>query len=185
MHGVIFSELKKYVTTRHGADTWTTLLNQAGLGQRSYLSTQQYPDEEVVKLVDTAAKMTGKPAATILRDFGEFLVPDLLAVYKAFVKPDWKALDLLEHVEDTMHRAVRLQNPGAAPPKLVCKRVSPTEVVVTYSSPRKLCALGEGMIKGISDFYKQPLNIQQQSCMLRGGQSCTISAKLAASALAA
>src|SRR5207248_10743550 len=127
----------------HGAETWTALLGQTGLAQRSYLATQQYPDEEALKLVETAARMTGAPAATILKSFGEFLVPDLLRVYKAFVKPDWKALDLLEHIEYSMHKAVRLQNPGAAPPKLVCQRVGPDEVVITYTSPRKLCALGE------------------------------------------
>ncbi len=51
MHGIIFSELRKYAEAKHGSGTWSALLKQANLGNKVYLPLQEYPDAEVVALV--------------------------------------------------------------------------------------------------------------------------------------
>ncbi len=101
--------------------------------------TEVYPDEEIVALVATASQLTSTPVPVILEDFGAFLVPTLLKVYKGYIKAGWRTLDLLEHTESNIHKAVRLRDPGAEPPRLKVKRTSPTEVVIAYSSARNMC----------------------------------------------
>jgi hypothetical protein len=179
VHGVILVELKKFVDTQVGADAWNALLKDAGLGHKVYLATQQYPDDDVLRLLSAASSATGNAPESILKAFGHFLVADLVSVYGAYIRPQWGALDLLEQVETTMHRAVRSQNPGATPPSLRSERVSPNEVIITYTSPRKLCALGEGLIAGVADHYKTALSVEQPTCMLRGESSCHLRVTMA------
>ena len=112
-------------------------------------------------------------------DFGAFIVPSLLSLYKPLVKKDWKTLDLIEHTEETIHKVVRLQNPGAAPPALIVKRLSPREVVITYTSQRKMCGIAKGIAKGIAAHFHEKITIGETTCMLRGDPSCVIAVKLA------
>jgi len=174
MHGLILAELKKYVDTKLGKDAWNGLLAAAGLSHRVYLTGVPYPDEEVMALVTTASKTTGLPAADILEDFGEFIVPDLVQTYRPFIKPGWKALDMIEHTEETIHRAVRLRDRGAKPPQLKVTRVDARSLQLVYTSPRKLCAVAKGIAKGVGAFYKQPLTLTETTCMLRGDAVCAI-----------
>ena len=78
MHGIIFSELKKYVETKFGSETWQALLAESGLGSKLYMTIQSYPDSDAVALVSTASKMTGQTAPAILQDFGDFIAADLV-----------------------------------------------------------------------------------------------------------
>lgn len=177
MHGVIFAELKKYVDAKLGGDRWNALLRESGFPGKIYLPSQHYSDEEAVALVTAASRLTGTSAARILEDFGEFIVPDLVAMYRTLIRSDWKTLDLIEHTEETIHRVVRIQQPGARPPELKCVRTSPDEVVVTYASPRKMCGVAKGIARGVAKHFKETVTISETSCMLKGGDHCRISVK--------
>ncbi len=174
MHGLIFSELKKYVDTQFGGGTWSALLKEAGLGSRLYMPIQAYPDQEAVAIVGAASRATGKEASAILEDFGEFIVPDLMSMFKAMIRPEWKTLDFIENTERAIHKAVQLQNPGAKPPALRCARPSADEVVITYSSPRKMCAVAKGVARGVARHYNERIAISEPKCMLKGSPSCEI-----------
>ena len=110
MHGIILTELQKFVIQRHGAEAWTETLSHAGLRNSIYLTSATYPDSDVVAIVS---------------------------------------------------------------------RVSPDEVVITYSSERKLCAVAKGIVKGIGAHYQERISIRESECMLTGASVCTISVKLA------
>ena len=180
MHGIIFAGLKKYVVANLGNEAWGGLLKDAGIGSKIYLPTQTYSDQEIVALVTTASQKTGIPAATLLEGFGEFIVADLVTIYRSMIDPSWRTLDLIENTENTMHKAVRLRDRGATPPTLVVNRTSPNEVVVVYSSARKMCSVAKGIVKGIAKHYGEQVVINESTCMHRGNPSCTISVKLAA-----
>lgn len=174
MHGTIFVELKKYVDTRLGDEAWRSLLQEAGLRDRQYEALGQYADEEAVKLVSTASRITGQEASAILEDFGEFIAPDLLEMYWALVSPEWKTLDVIEHTESAIHEVVRLKNPGAEPPRLHVERRGPDELVISYDSARRLCKVAEGIAKGLARHFREAIALEQTTCMLRGDRSCTI-----------
>lgn len=181
MHGIIFHELKKYVVTKLGDQAWDALLTESGLGFKTYLATSQYPDGEVVSLVETASKVTKQPASAILEDFGAFIVPDLAKVYGALMRPEWKTLDVLENVEKVIHEVIRRQDPNAKPPRLVCTRVSAGEVRITYTSSRKLCSVAKGIIAGLASLYGEKVAIEETSCMHQGAAACTMTVRSAGS----
>jgi predicted hydrocarbon binding protein len=174
MHGVIFLELKKYTESKLGAGAWATLLEKAGLAGNAYYPTTSYPDSDAIALVVAASKITGLEVPVILEDFGAFIVPGLLGMYKNLIKPEWKTLELLENTEAVIHTVVRLRNPGAEPPELECKRSRPNEVTVVYQSKRKMCALAKGIIRGVGNTFKEKLTIQESSCMHNGADRCLI-----------
>jgi hypothetical protein len=174
MHGIIFSQLRKYVETKHGSRGWSTLLNDARLENRAYLSVSEYPDAEMEALISAAADMSGQSATVVLEDFGVFIAPPLMNMYGHLIPGDWKALDVIEKTEETIHHVVRVQTPGAKPPVLHTIRRSEDEVVLIYSSPRKLCALAIGIARGVAKQFNETIEITQTKCMHRDAPHCEI-----------
>lgn len=177
MQAVIFGELKKYAEARLGADAWRPLLREAGVTRSVYVPGHDYPDEEAGALVAAAAKKTGLTPDALLQDFGEFIAPDLVRLYRHIVDPKWKTLDLLEHTEETIHKAVRCDNPDASPPQLKCVRKGPDEVVVYYGSRRRMCGVAKGIIRGVARHYGEKVAVTELTCLLKGGSECRISVK--------
>jgi heme-NO-binding protein len=182
MHGIIFSELKRFVEESVGNGKWPVLLHEAGLARRTYLPTQEYPDAEAFALVAAACRITRLPAATLLESFGTFMVPDLVRLYGSLIDPTWRTLDVLEHTEAAIHRVVRLRNPGAKPPELVCRRERPDEVTIFYRSARKMCGVAIGIVHGLARHYAEDVAVQHGPCMNDGADECVIRVRLSAGA---
>lgn len=174
MHGTIFVELKKYVESRLGAGAWPGLLTEAGLDARSYDPFDEYPDAEAGQLVAAATRLTKLPADAILRDFGEFIAPDLLEMYWGLIRPEWKTLDVIEHTESAIHEVVRLKQPGARPPRLRVARNGADEVVIDYESERRMCMVAEGIAQGLAKHFGESVSVEQSTCILRGDSRCSI-----------
>jgi hypothetical protein len=136
----------------------------------------EYPDEEAVALIGAIAAKTGKSQRAVLEDFGEFIAPHLLALYRHMVKPEWRTLDLLENTEQTIHRVVRLRNPGARPPELRTDREG-DEVLITYRSSRRMCGVAVGIVRGLAAHYNEAIEIKELSCILEGASACRILVK--------
>ena len=175
MHGTMFLHLRDFVEEQYGAEAWLNVLKAAGLGPRIYLPIRSYPDEELVAIVGSASKLTGISVPPLLEAFGEFVAPHLLRMYRHLLDPSWKTLDVLQHVEETAHRAVRLENPGATPPYLVANRLAGNELEITYTSQRRLCHVAKGIIRGLSRHLDENVAIVETQCMHRGDDRCLMS----------
>jgi hypothetical protein len=179
VHGIIFDEFRNFVQTTHGATrAWDELLDQAGLGSRIYTTTETYPDAELLSLVSYEASRSRLPTADLLVAFGEAVVPGLVQVYGVLIDPRWKLMDVLEKTEDVIHRAVRLRDDRADPPQLHVRRVAEDEVVIIYASGRMLCSFARGLVLGLAEHYKEPVEIDETSCMLRRDHACRLSVTL-------
>ncbi len=174
MHGLIFVELKSFVVGKYGPEAWNAILDKAGLAGRAYLPNVVYPDADAIAIVTAASAATGLPANAILEAFGEFIAPHLIALYRAQLHPAWRTLDVLEHTEETIHRLVRLRDPGAAPPRLTARRTSPSEVVIAYESARRMCAVAIGIARGIATSFGERVDVTEPACMIKGDPRCEI-----------
>jgi hypothetical protein len=171
---LIHTGFQKFVEATYGAEVWRTLLERTGLEGEIFTPLGTYPDEHLLALVREAETSSGQPATMLLEAFGEFMVPSYLALYGTLIKPEWRTLEVIEHTEETVHRVVRLRQPGAEPPRLRTKRTAPHEVVLTYDSPRKLCAVARGIARGVAKQFSERLHMDDQKCMLRGDPACVI-----------
>ncbi len=144
MHGTIFSALRGFAEKEFGSGTWAAMLKQAALGDRVYLK------------------------------FGEFIVPELMKMNGHLLLPQWKTLDVIEHTEATIHKVVRVKNPGASPPELKTTRLSSGELLLIYTSSRQMCAFAIGIGKGLARRFQENIVITQPVCMHQGASHCEI-----------
>jgi len=182
VHGTIFNFLEDFANEELGSGAWEALLKAARLEGRTYDVNLVYEDSELLALVAAASAATKLPRPEVLGRFGEWLVPDLLSVYSYLIRPEWDVMAVLLNTERIIHEAVRLGNPGAAPPRLTANRTGPNEVTIHYSSARKMCTLGEGIIRGLGHHFSTPLDVGQVNCMHAGDPYCKIVAKTIPSA---
>lgn len=179
MHGIIHAELKKYVLGKLGDHAWNAVVEKARLQDKVYLPNRSYPDADALALVTAASQLTKMPPDAILRDFGEFIAPDLLSLYRQHVKPAWKTLELLENTETTIHRIVRATDPNASPPTIQALRKGPNELVIRYTSQRKMCDVAKGIIVGLGKHFREKIELQESQCMKTGGPACEIAVRRA------
>jgi hypothetical protein len=174
LHGIVFSQLQKYVVTKRGSRAWTTLLRDAQLENRAYLPVSEYPDTEMEALVSATATMFGQPATVVLEDFGVFIASPLMNIYGHLIPKEWKTIDVIDRTEETIHNIVREQTPGAKPPVLHTIRRNVDEVVLIYGSPRKLCAFAIGIARGVAKHFNETIEVTQTKCMNDGAPHCEI-----------
>jgi hypothetical protein len=173
MYGVIFDFLRSYVIDRHGGrGTWDALLVEAGIGYKVYFPVAQYPDEEIVTLATTAARMLKKPVPVVLEDFGHYVGPRLITYYDMFVRPEWRTFEVLENASARIHDAIHRYNPKRLPPQLVAKRLAPDHMQLTYQSERRLCMVAKGIIRGLKDHFGEGVEIRETQCMHSGAERC-------------
>lgn len=155
VHGSIFFLLKKFVEQNFPAGTWEDLNKQAGTPHLDFELTQSYPLAEIGSIIDVASKATGRSVNGLKEEFGEYLVPDLFAMYSNYLNPAWKTFDVLENTELVMHGAVRRLNSTANPPILNVTKVNEKLLIIDYFSKRKMGSLAVGIIKGIAKYYHE------------------------------
>lgn len=173
MYGVIFDFLRSYVIERHGGrDTWDALLAESGIGYKVYFPVAQYPDEEIVNLATTAARMLKVPLPAVLEDFGHYTGPKLITYYDMFVRPEWRTFDVLENASARIHDAIHRYNPKRLPPRLVAKRLDANRLELTYQSERKLCTVAKGIVRGLKDHFGEAIEIRETQCMHSGAECC-------------
>lgn len=182
MHGIVMNQFRQYVIDRLGRDAWVPLAEAAGVPAENHRLEGVYPDEQLVGLVLAASRQTGRPLNVLLEDFGAFIAPALLRVYAPLVDPAWRTLDVIEHTEETIHTVVRARMPGAEPPALLARRVSPTEVHIDYRSQRGLCSLAEGIARGMALHFGDEVEVSQPECAHRGDPRCLIVVRRTAAA---
>ena len=178
MHGVVFEELRKFVNVRFGAPAWDELIAEAATSAKTFTPafspTRAYPDSELMLLLEASGRRAGLGAREMLEELGAFMAPDLLMTYRSVVKSSWRTLDVIEHTEETIHKVVRAQHAAAAPPYLRTKRTSPDTVVVRYGSPRRMCAMARGIIRGLASHFEEEIAVLESQCMLEGASECTL-----------
>lgn len=157
MHGSIFVFLKRFVESGHNYSTWIKLLENTGVARLNtpYQMHEVYPIGELFTLMEAAANLEGISYHTYQEQFGEFLVPDLLLVFKRFVNPSWKTYDMLQHIGSHMHGGIRKEDERTSPPPLHVSKVSTNLIIIDYHSKRKMAGFAVGIIKGIARYFNE------------------------------
>ena len=178
MYGLVYFLLQKYVHRKFGPEGWTKAFENAGIPKQVFAPNTAYPDESIVALIGSLCKSTGQPLETVLRDFGQAIAPDLLAMHPTLIRKEWRTLDVIENTESVIHSLIRKTEKGATPPSLQCVRNSENELQLIYSSARKLCPLAMGICEGVAKTFGESLEIQESSCMHKGDHFCCMTIRV-------
>lgn len=173
MKGIIFNLLEETTTAAHGEDHWDDLLDQTqAVG--SYTSLGSYDDAELVSLVSAHAAATHTDIPAALSGFGEASMPHLAGRYDVFFAPHCTTRAFLLTLNDIIHAEVRKLYPGANPPHFEIDDSDPAVLRMTYRSPRQMCTLAEGFIRGAAEHYREKVTIGRPACMHRGDDHCAL-----------
>ena len=173
MKGLVFRLLENMVVDRLGLQAWDTLVAQTELRTRGgFIGSETYPDEDLIALVRTASRLTGRPVDELLRSFGRYVFPDLVGWYVTIVAEREGAKSFLMSVDRSIHLEVRKLHVGAVVPEFTYEDLEPNRLVMIYRSERRLCDLAEGLIEGVGDHFGEDIRQEQTRCTKRGHDHC-------------
>ena len=171
MKGIVFNLLEEVVTNEIGADTWDTLLDDAGL-EGAYTSLGSYGDDEVLALVAAASQRLDMPPQAVLRWFGQRAIRILADRYPQFFARHESTIPFILTLNEIIHPEVRKLYPGADVPDFRFESLNDDGLVMEYVSARRMCGLALGMIEGAARHYGEQANVDEVQCMHRGASSC-------------
>jgi predicted hydrocarbon binding protein len=177
LKGIMFDLLEATVSATHGAHVWDDLLEETGL-TGAYTTLGNYPDGELVALIGALAAHTGRSDREALRWFGRAAMPSLARAYPEFFAGHDDTRTFVGTLNDIIHPEVRKLYPGADVPSFGFHASDDGSITLRYGSPRRMCALAEGLIEGAAAQFDQVVTIEQPDCMLRGDELCTIEVRV-------
>jgi hypothetical protein len=178
VHGVIFTSLRDYVGSAHGAAAEAEVF----AGEPAYVLGESYPDERFHELVRRTATVAGVPDDDVLERFGVFTVEHTFArLYPAFFEIVPSARAFLLTVETRIHELVRATIPKAEPPRLGISEDRDGGVRIRYESPRRLCVLLRGLVAGTALRYGEGAELEETQCMHDGAEACVFRVRLSRS----
>lgn len=174
MHGVFHKGLKDFVIDEYGRDVWQEAQASSGVDRQMYLAVNYYPDQEFISLVEAIGAAVDDSPFDVLELFGAAVADRLLDTYGRVVDDSWSVMDLLEHVESVVHTSLRTHNDELTPPELGVSRPGADEVIIVYQSPRRLCPVAIGLIRGVADAFDEEVRVTEQRCMHDGDGQCEL-----------
>ena len=169
----MFNLLEEVVQRRAGPDLWDDLLAQAGV-DGAWTSLGNYSDAEMAGLVEAAADRLGMSAPQALRWFGENAMPLLKERYPALFAGHASSRDFILSVNSMIHPEVRKLYSGASCPFFHFHEGPEGTVSLGYNSPRKMCALADGFMRGAARLFCEEVAVSHRSCMHRGDDRCVM-----------
>ncbi len=173
MKGIVFNLFEEVVSHQYGEEMWDDLLAAAGL-EGAYTSLGSYPDAELFRLVGAASCALDVPPDDLVRWFGRKALPHFAHRYPHFFTPHRAARSFVLSLNDIIHPEVRKLYPGADVPVFGFDTSSAEVLVLSYRSPRKLCAFAVGLIEGTAAQFGEGVAIVQPRCMNRGDERCVL-----------
>ena len=156
MHGSIFVFLKRFVENSYDYSTWKNIMESTGINHEGgYQMQEVYPTEEIYKIAGAYSALSGKSPYEVQEQFGSFLAPDLLMIYKKYINPSWRTFEMLLNAEDHMHGAVRKNDSRTTPPRLSVNKVSNKLIIIDYYSKRRMAGIAIGIVKGIAAYFDE------------------------------
>ena len=164
MKGIVFAELTGFLDKAGGALFTESVLDKAGLEHGgAYSRLGNYPFQEAERIVGVASEMTGSPAADLCHAFGMYLFERFTVLYEEIIGAYSSAESLLHHVNDHIHREVRIMYDDATPP-MIETHVQGDELVVTYKSHRPFAQIAHGLIEGAMKHFGDHRRLVWRNC---------------------
>ena len=171
MKGLVLTFFEDMVIEDYGLDTWTSILEEAGL-EGAYTAAMNYPDEEIIQLVEKLSGITGVAGDALVTVFGTRMFPRFVERYPQFIDEKQDLLGFLHSVNDVIHMEVRKLYPEAALPEFEYDWPAANVLLMKYKSSRQLCSLALGLIQAAADHYRTGCTIEHNPCMLTGADYC-------------
>ncbi len=172
MKGVVFNIFNDMIDEKFSPDTWEDLIDKTNPESGAvYTSAATYPAHELVGYVGALSEITGADPNDLVRAFGGYLMHQFYERHPHFFD-DITVREFLLSVHDVIHVEVMKLHTDARLPTFEYEEPSSDSLVMIYSSPRKLCALAEGLLVGVSEIFDTQFHYAQTACVHTGAEKC-------------
>lgn len=174
MKGVIFNILEEMVEENYGMAVWNDILDAAHQHQGIFIAGQSYQDETLFQFVQIICDKLQLPSSTVVAIFGEYLFAKLVDRHKVLMEEQTDLDSFLKSIDSIIHVEVSKLYIDPNLPQIECLDISPQKMRMRYRSPRKLCPLAEGLIRGAAVHFAQEISIKHETCMHKGSDHCDL-----------
>ncbi|WDE10224.1 heme NO-binding domain-containing protein [Thalassomonas haliotis] len=175
MQGSIFTAFSDMVIEKMGMEQWNELLEKTQpVSQGIYTKGEQYEDSELVNMVVELSEKTGVAAEKLIEAFGIYLFDQLYAASPVDVSSIDNLRDFLLAIDQVIHVEVKRLHPKAYLPKFEYEQGENNDLIMYYSSKRKLCHASIGLIHGAAKKFNQGIAIDHPQCMHQGAECCKL-----------
>jgi hypothetical protein len=166
----VFNVMQDVFEAEFGAAAWDAVLAHARV-DGAYTALGAYGEAEFASLVSGAAEVARASEPEVLRMVGRRGFALLVGRHPELVVDMSTWGEVLQHLSGMIHPEVEKIYPGAQIPAISVHR-SGQALMVTYRSHRQLCALAEGLLCGLGDWYGATLDITHDPCVRYGAEIC-------------
>ena len=164
MKGIIFTEFLEMVEQRYSPQVLERMIAAARLPSgAAYTAVGTYDHGEMWSLVIELSKMVDVSVPDLFKSYGEHLFGRLAVVYPKLIGAVGSTFDLLQNLDNVMHREVRRLYPDAELPRFEVIERTPTRMVVVYSSKRHFADLAEGLLRASSRHFGQAMMLAREN----------------------
>ncbi|MEM1045934.1 MAG: heme NO-binding domain-containing protein [Pseudomonadota bacterium] len=164
MRGIVFTEFMDHVSASFGQDMVDDIIDGSDVPSGGvYTACGTYDYTEIVQLVSTLSRMTGRPVPDLVTGFGEFLGDRFTTKFRAYFKRQTTLFDFLDSVEGQIHREVRKLYPDAELPSIVLRERTEERARMRYRSPRGMDDLAVGLVRASARYYGDRVTIEREA----------------------
>ena len=174
MKGVVFNILEEMVEEGYGMEVWNEILDEAQDSTGVFIAFESYPDEKLFDLVGIICKKLDQPAEVIVEAFGTFMFSKLAQRHSNFLEGHDSLDSFLKSIHDVIHVEVAKLYSDPNLPAIECFDNPDKTMTLRYRSPRKLCILAEGLIRGAAKKFEQGVTLKHDICMHKDSEFCDI-----------
>jgi hypothetical protein len=171
MKGVVFTEFLDMVEETYSLAVVEAVIATSDLPSRgAYTAVGTYDSAEMDRLVSALSHEVDTPPADLLQAFGTRLFRRFCEMYPGFFPADQDIGDFLDGLESRIHSEVRKLYPDAATPTVDTRHDADGTIVLTYTSPRELPDLAEGLLRGAIQHFEANVDLSREEL---GGEPST------------
>jgi len=178
MQGTIFTAFSEMIIDKMGMEQWNDLLEKTEPESKGmYTSGEQYEDSELVNMVVALSEKTGVEVEKLIQAFGQYLFASLWENCPTDVSKIENLREFLLSIHSVIHVEVKRLHPNAYLPKFEYEDGEGTDLIMYYSSKRKLCHASVGLIYGAAKQFNEEITIDHPECMHSGKDRCKLVVK--------
>jgi hypothetical protein len=161
MKGIIFREFIDMVETRFGYEMVDEFLENTKLNSKGiYTAVGTYHHSEIFTLAEQLSANTNIPVSQLFFLFGKHAFGVFSKTHSKLFTNFNDPFGFLENVESNIHVEVQKLYPDAELPSFTIESRTDNDLVMIYTSNRKMADFAKGLIIGCFEYFNVEANIE-------------------------
>ena len=162
MKGIVFTEFLKMVEDKFGYETVDKIITESKVpNDGAYSAVGTYDHTELVSMVIALHQSSGIPIPDLIKVYGNYFFGVLRDNYGVFLDRVDNLFDFFGSIHDHIHVEVKKLYPDAELPAFAIESASENQMVMVYTSQRKLGDFALGLMEEAAKHYNEDVTIEK------------------------